>query len=299
MTVDLSKLEPHDLVEALDFDTLLATRKEALIAQYPADEQDAIRRTLQLESEALTRLLRENVYRELIWRQRVNEAAKATMLAFAAGADLDHRAADYGVARLLITPADLDAVPPVPAVWEDDERLRYRCQLSLEGLTVAGSRGAYLFHTLSASANVQDAKVTSPEPGLVRVYIMDRRSIGAPDQALLDIVTSYLSAEDRIPLCDTVETTAGQSKAFAITADIEFKDGAVAAGGGLEAARQRLDAMLATQRKLGESVPRSLIDATLHAADVKRVTLLLPAADIDCADGEFPDCTAITLSAAP
>ncbi|MDC7699589.1 baseplate assembly protein [Vogesella indigofera] len=299
MTVDLSKLEPPDLVEALDFDTLLAERKEALIALYPADEQDAIRLTLQLESEPLVRMLRENTYRELILRQRINEAARATMLAFATGADLDNRAADYGVERLLIASANLDAVPPVPAVWEDDDRLRYRCQLSLEGLTVAGSRGAYLFHTMTASANVLHAKVIRPEPGLIRVYIMDRRSNGTPDQALLDTVASYLSAEDRIPLCDTVEAAAGQPKAFAITAEIEFKDGALTAGGGLDAARLRLDAMLAEQRRLGESVPRSLIDATLHAADVKRVTLLLPAADIDCADGEFPDCTAITLSAAP
>jgi phage-related baseplate assembly protein len=31
------------------------------------------------------KLLQENAYREVIWRQRVNEAARAVMLAYAAG----------------------------------------------------------------------------------------------------------------------------------------------------------------------------------------------------------------------
>jgi phage-related baseplate assembly protein len=33
--------------------------------------------------------------------------------------------------------------------------------MAMEGTTVAGSRGAYLFHTLSASANVADAFIDS------------------------------------------------------------------------------------------------------------------------------------------
>lgn len=296
MIVDLSQLPVPDLVEALDFDTLLAARKEELIALYPDDEQEAIRRTLQLESEPLMRLLRENAYRELIWRQRVNEAAKVTMLAFATGADLDHRAADYGVERLLITPADLDAVPPVPAEWEDDARLRYRCQLSLEGLTVAGSRGAYLFHTFSASANVLDARVTSPEPGLVQVCIMDRRSNGTPDQALLDTVASHLSAEDRIPLCDTVETTAGQPLEFAIAGQLEFEEGGIAASGGFPAARERVDKMLEERRQLGVMVSLDDIIAAIKRPGIRRIRLVSPVTDIECGDGQFPQCTAVDLT---
>lgn len=101
----------------------------------------------------------------MILRQRVNDATRATMLAYASGTDLDNRAADYDVQRLLITPADPDAIPPVEAVWESDERLRYRCQMALEGLSVAGSRGAYVFHALSASPLVGDVAVDSPQPG--------------------------------------------------------------------------------------------------------------------------------------
>lgn len=62
--------------------------------------------TLTLESEPLVKLLEENAYRELIWRQRVNEAARAVMLACAAGNDLDVIGANYNTTRLIITPAD-------------------------------------------------------------------------------------------------------------------------------------------------------------------------------------------------
>jgi len=54
-----------------------------------------------------------------------NEAAKSNLLAYAEKEDLDNKAADYDVARLLITPANPDAVPPVEAVWESDDRLGF------------------------------------------------------------------------------------------------------------------------------------------------------------------------------
>ncbi len=48
-----------------DLETLLAERKAAFVALYPVDEQDAVRRTLALESEPVTKLLlQESTYRE-------------------------------------------------------------------------------------------------------------------------------------------------------------------------------------------------------------------------------------------
>ncbi|TCP13771.1 phage-related baseplate assembly protein [Crenobacter luteus] len=296
MPIDLTQLPPPKLVEEIDYETLLQQRKQRLIAAMPADLRDAVAATLELESEPLTIELQENVYTEMILRQRINEAAKASMLAYATGSDLDHRAADYGVERLLVSPADPDAVPPIEAVWESDERLRHRCQLALEGLSVAGSRGAYLFHTLSASADVLHARVVSPEDGLVRVYLLDRRGTGVPDQALLDTVREALSAETVRPLCDTVEVVPGQPNPFVVDAALEFEDGAAAAAGGLDAARTRLDTMLTGRLKLGGSVPRSAIYAALQTAGVSRVTLTNPVADVDCSDGQYPQATAITLS---
>ncbi|EOU4947133.1 baseplate assembly protein, partial [Enterobacter hormaechei] len=87
--IDLSQLPAPDVVEELDFETILAERKATMISLFPEEQQAAVARTLALESEPLTKYLEENAYREVIWRQRVNEAARSVMLAYAAGNDLD------------------------------------------------------------------------------------------------------------------------------------------------------------------------------------------------------------------
>lgn len=75
--IDLSQLPALQIDEVPDFEALLAERKAAFVALYPADEQDAVRRTLELKSELVTKLLQENTYREILVRQRINEAAQA------------------------------------------------------------------------------------------------------------------------------------------------------------------------------------------------------------------------------
>ena len=111
--IDLSQLPAPQIVDVQDFEGLLAERKAAFVALYPEDEQDAVRRTLALESEPITKLLQESTYRELLLRQRVNEAAQAVMVAYAIGSDLEQLAANNNVNRMTITPADNNAVPPV------------------------------------------------------------------------------------------------------------------------------------------------------------------------------------------
>jgi len=41
----------------------------------PTEQRAYVAARLALESESLTRLLQENAYLEMLWRQRVNEAA--------------------------------------------------------------------------------------------------------------------------------------------------------------------------------------------------------------------------------
>ena len=118
--VDLSLLAAPDVVDELDYETILAERKATLVSLYPEEQQEAVARTLTLESEPMVKLLQENAYREVIWRQRVNESARAVMLAYAAGNDLDNIGANFSVGRLVITPADETTLPPTPAVMESD-----------------------------------------------------------------------------------------------------------------------------------------------------------------------------------
>lgn len=101
--IDLSQLPAPQIVDVPDFETLLAERKAEFVALHPKDEQEAVIRTLELESEPVTKLLQENAYRELLLRQRINEAAQAVMVAYAMGSDLDQLAANYNVKRLTVT----------------------------------------------------------------------------------------------------------------------------------------------------------------------------------------------------
>lgn len=79
--IDLSQLPAPQIVDVPDFETLLTERKAEFVALHPKDEQEAVIRTLELESEPVTKLLQENAYRELLLRQRINEAAQAVMVA--------------------------------------------------------------------------------------------------------------------------------------------------------------------------------------------------------------------------
>ena len=75
--IDLSMLPAPTIIEALDYETLLTTRRADLVARYPAAAD-----VITLESEPLNKLLEESAYRELILRQRINDAARGVMLAF-------------------------------------------------------------------------------------------------------------------------------------------------------------------------------------------------------------------------
>ncbi|MEH6565288.1 MAG: baseplate assembly protein, partial [Halopseudomonas sp.] len=97
--VDLSQLPPPQVVEPLDFETIFARKLAQLIELDP--QFDAL-----VESDPAYKILQVSAYDELLLRQRVNEAARAVMLAYAQDADLDQLAANFNVQRLLITPGN-------------------------------------------------------------------------------------------------------------------------------------------------------------------------------------------------
>ncbi|MGC0151883.1 baseplate assembly protein [Chromobacterium vaccinii] len=286
--IDLPQLPPPQVVEELDFEEIYSTKLSRFQTLYP-------QYTAVLESDMVVKLLELAAYDELMARARINDAAKASMLAYARRADLDHRAADFGVSRLLVQRGDPDAEPPTDDVLEEDERLRYRAQMALEGLAVAGPRGAYRYHALSASADVADVAVDTPEPGRVRVWLLGRDGVAGP--ALLDTVRAALSAETVRPLCDTVDVTAAQPLSFGISASLFYESGGEAISGGQDGARERLAKMLAARRRIGGNVPRSAIDAALHVPGVDRVSITSPTADVLCQAGQFPDCVSVEVIA--
>lgn len=295
--IDLSLLPPPDVIETLDYETILAGRKTRLISLYPADQQAAVTAELEIESDPRLILLQEMSYAELLLRARVNDAARQCQLASASGSNLEHLAALYGVTRLVTDPGDPAAIPPVPPTYETDTSLRLRTQMAVDGMSTAGPAGAYRFHALSASGDVADASVTSPAPGEVLVTILSNDGDGTASPALLATVQAALSADDVRPITDAVTVQSVTLKPYAITAQLTLYPGP-AAGPVLTAAEAAVAAYLAQTKRLGYDITRSGLIAALHRPGVQNVALTSPAADVVCSPAEAAHCTATTITLA-
>lgn len=292
--IDLSQLPAPDIVAALDYETILAALQDDAVARLPG-----LAGTISLESEPVNVLLQAFAYRELQLRARINAAARACMLAYATGSDLEHLAALYGVQRLTIAPGDPDAVPPAPATLESDAALRARVQLAPEGFGSAGPVAAYQFHTRAASGEVLDAAVHphTPEAGTVTVTVLGTMGDGTPSAAVLAAVAAMLNAETVRPLGDLVVVQPATIKPYVIEAELVLYPGPSSAMV-LAAARAAVEAYTVQTHRLGHDVTPSGLYAALHQPSVQRVTLITPAGGVQCAAHEAPYCTGLTLTVA-
>ncbi|MBN3735841.1 baseplate J/gp47 family protein [Burkholderia sp. Tr-20390] len=290
--IDLSQLPSPDVVETIDYETLLAARKARFVSLYPADEQAEIAATLALESEPVVKLLQENAYREIVLRQRVNDAARAVMLAYAVGTDLDHLAALFGIRRLTITPTDPEH--DVAAVMESDTDLRARTQLAPQSLSVAGPEGAYVSHARNADGRVLDASAVSPAPCEVLVSVLARDGDGTADPALIAAVAAALQADDVRPLTDKVTVRGAEILRYQVRARLVFfagPDRAVA----LAEANRAMKKYTESMHRLGMEVTLDGIYAAARAAGVQKVILESPSAGLPATKQQAPYCTGIEL----
>ncbi|WP_107331431.1 baseplate J/gp47 family protein [Metapseudomonas otitidis] len=291
--IDLAQLPDPRVVEQLDYEQILEQRKAALLALWPEAERAEIAARMALESDPLNKLLQENAYRELVWRQRVNEAALATLLAKARGADLDQVAANYNVRRLVVTPATDQA----PAVMEGDDALRERAQMAFEGLSTAGPRNAYVYHARSADGRVADATAVSPAPAEVVVTVQALAGDGSAPADLLAGVLAALSDEDVRPVADRVTVQGAQILPYSVTATLYLASTGPEAEPILAAAEARCRALVNARRRLGVEVSASAVHAALHVEGVRKVQLN-GWADIVPTAYQAGYCTGIHLSLA-
>lgn len=231
--------------------------------------------------------------------QRVNDAVRAVFLASAQKADLDQIGAAFNVGRMVIVPANPDAVPPTDAVMEEDEAFRERIQLSWSQLNTAGARNAYRFHARSADEDVLDADAYGPEEhgraGEVDVYVLSREGNGTASEALLDAVSARLNADEIRPLTDFVTVKSAIINDYTVTAELEIPDGPDA-GEVLENAKNTLMSYTRLANRINGMVPLSAIYAALQQTGVARVILSSPRADIEPATGTAPRCAAVNVT---
>lgn len=287
-SIDLSQLTAPDVVETIDFDVILADMLADLISR------DSTFSAL-VESDPAYKILEVAAYREVILRQRVNDACKAVMLAFAEDDDLDQIGANFDVQRLVVTPADDSTIPPTAAVMEKNEAFRARIQLSLEGYTTAGSTGSYVFAALSADGGVADVSAVSPAPGQVTVYVLSADGSGEADDSLIASVTAALNAEKVRPMTDQVTVQSAAIIPYTIEAELVVysgPDGSAVEAAAVVSAQDYADSV----HKMGLDVAQSGVFKALHQIGVKQVNLTQPAANISISDGQASYCTAINLT---
>ena len=298
--IDLSAVAAPQVVEPLSFEAVLLAIKAELLARYPG-----VADVIDLESEPLVKLLQVMAYREVLIRQRVNEAARSVMLAYAVGTDLDHLGANVDTPRLQ---------------GEDDTRYRQRVQQAYARLAAAGPANAYRQHALAVSADIIDVDVFSQAPGQVTVSVLARRLVhelqadpaqaaigavlfGMPALAnhvytpephggpLMHAVLAALNADDVRPLTDHVIVRAPAVTTFEIQAVLEILPGPDAQT--IKARRlQALAAYLRSCNTQGSDVTLAGITAALVEPGVKDVRLQAPLANIAIAPGQLAVCLA-------
>ncbi|EAA6188679.1 baseplate assembly protein, partial [Salmonella enterica subsp. enterica] len=193
--------------------------------------------------------------------------------------DLDVIGANFNVERLVITPADKSAIPPVAAVMESDSDFRLRIQQAFEGMSVAGSTGAYEFHGRSADGRVADISVISPSPACVTISVLSRHDNGAASDELLTVVRNALNDENVRPVADRVTVQSAEIVDYQIRATIFIYPGPESEPI-RAAAEAKLKAYISAQHRLGRDIRLSAIYAALHVEGIQRVELSAPVADI-------------------
>lgn len=277
--IDLAALPFPDLLDPVDFEAQLSTLKAELLTRYP----DAAA-ALALESEPLTKLLQVFAYLLVLKTGEINAKAKALMLAYATGSDLDHLGANVDVYRLVLDPAHPERIPPTAAVLEADADYRRRIQLSAERFA-AGSVGAYQYWALSASGDVRDVAVVSPSPGMVDVWVQSHTAEVAP-AGLLTAVSAALDPDTRRPLTDLVTVRAATPLAVPVVAELTLYQGPDAAVI-RQAAVDGLARYTSLVRSLGYDVTISGLHAAMHVAGVQRVHLVTPTADVQIGPNRY------------
>lgn len=281
MSVDLSQLPAPKVVQPLDFEAELQ-RLKTIVREEMASVEPEIETILALESEPLVKVLQRIAYENVSMQARINDSAHACMLAYATEQDLEVFAANNDVQRL---------------PGETDDQLRRRAQMAFEGLTVAGSKGSYIFHALGADARVLDAMPITPTGGTVRVVVLSTEGDGSASQELLDKVYAALSPDDVRPMSDTVQVASAEVLPFTVDAHLRAYPGPTQANV-LERALANLNAYLASCRKLGYDVALTGIAAALHVQGVQSVMFDAGMQDVEVHNHQVAHCTAINVTLA-
>jgi phage-related baseplate assembly protein len=272
--LDFATIPAPTIIEALDYETILQDLLDDLRAR---DESY----TAILESDPVVKLLEVVAARELILRQRVNDALQATLLRYATGADLDNLAAFYGVVR---------------QAEEPDSELRERTIERIKGSSTAGGAAWYRYQTLTADPRVKDAAVSSPAPGQVLINILSTENNGQASEDLIEAVEDVVLADDVRVITDTVAIEPATITTVNVAAQVWLLPDAPSTV--LDGIPQAMRDALAVEGGLGFDITQSWLISKIHVTGVQRVQLTTPTASVVCGPSAAPALGTITLTLA-
>lgn len=262
MSLDFSTLPAPAIIEALDFEAIVDALVADVIVRFAAAGVDYD--VGNLETDPVKIIFEAAAYREVLLRARINDAARANLLAFATGSDLDHLAGFYDVIRL---------------TGETDEALRSRVVLAIQGRSPAGPEERYAFVARSADVRVKEVRVYRVDGGPnVRIALLASDNGGVPDAAMMAAVTAAVGAANVRVVSDVIEVLAATQVTSNIAARVWLlPDTPMAVFDGLEAA---LRAAWSAEGGIGFDLNPSWIAAKLHAVGVAKVEVTAPAASV-------------------
>lgn len=291
--IDLSQLNPPDVVRQIDFETIL---KDGLEDFYQRMEDVQPNFPRYLESDPAMKLAEAFAYREMLVRNEANEQALAVLLAFAKDNDLDHKAAERNLQRRIISPATENSAE----VKESNESLRKRVQLAPEGQTTAGSEGSYIFHGLNADARVKDIYPYAPldenenPTGICNIYVLSTEGDGTASEEVINAVNAALNAKSVRPLTDRPLVYSASILNYSIDAEI-FIDEGPDENIVLDSCYKAAQEYTRKSHSFNDGISLSGIYQALHQPGVSRVNLISPASNIDTSIGQVAFCTGINI----
>jgi phage-related baseplate assembly protein len=293
-TINIADLPLPDAIEALDAEAIIAAR----MAQFQADADAAgfPYDVGALETDPIKIDQETHAFRELLMRSRVNSAVRAVLPAYAQGADLDAIAARANVERQLVTPAD--PINDIAAVYEDDAKLLVRYLTSF-AVPSAGSVDGYIYRAVTAVPALRDVAILGPEyhgrAGRVYVRLLWEGGVTVPGDAVQAVIAVVRDTKGGRPLTDDVVVSSAPITPYSLSLSIQVPPGpapdAIAAAV-QAAARKAADARYA----IGAPVWRNYLGGAAYVANVQRVTLLSPEADVVPDAGGAAYCTDISVA---
>ncbi|KRQ99278.1 baseplate assembly protein [Bradyrhizobium valentinum] len=292
---DLTQLTPPDLIEEVSFETILDAQKTWVLSAW-----DVVRQkrpdlppldTLGLETEPMTIILQAYAYRETVIRALINDKARAVLLTYAVGNDLDHLGALFGTFRLVLNPAEV-ALGSAP-IMESDDRFRRRIQLAPEAFSTVGPRGAYMYFALTLSPEIVDAWAYSPRDGRVNVVVSGANGADVSAATLGQLVRRF-EREDTVPLTDIVSVYRAQRTPYTVAATVYFPRGPDPLT--IETAvEDKIRAYAAERCRIGAEVYRAGLYAAAKIAGVENVVIDM-IGDIICDDDHIPVLTGVEVT---